>query len=73
MSPLLFKSIIILLLLFIIFNLVLAMVRMVRENADSKVPMSRYLGRRVALSAIVIIFLILALKMGWVMPNPRPY
>ncbi|GEA51693.1 hypothetical protein VIN01S_24970 [Vibrio inusitatus NBRC 102082] len=73
MSPLLFKFIIILLLLFIVFNLALAMVRMVREEPDSKVPMSRYLGRRVALSAVVILFLILALKLGWVVPNQRPY
>ncbi len=49
------------------------MVRMVREEPDSKVPMSRYLGRRVALSAVVILFLILALKLGWVVPNQRPY
>lgn len=73
MSPLLFKLIIILLLLFIVFNLARAMVHMVREEPDSKVPMSRYLGRRVAVSAVVILFLILALKLGWVVPNQRPY
>ncbi|OBT16964.1 hypothetical protein A9264_09545 [Vibrio sp. UCD-FRSSP16_10] len=73
MAPLLFKSIIILCLLFIVFNLALALVRMVREKPDNTVPMTRYLGRRVALSAVVILFLILALKLGWVVPNQRPY
>ncbi|WP_261817867.1 DUF2909 domain-containing protein [Vibrio gallicus] len=71
MSPLIFKLIIIGLLLFILTNLAKALIIMVKE--DGSVPMSRYLGRRVLLSACVILFLVLALKLGWVMPNARPY
>ncbi|WP_261875057.1 DUF2909 domain-containing protein [Vibrio rarus] len=73
MAPLLFKSIIILCLLFIVFNLALALVNMVREKPDNPTAMTRYLGRRVVLSAVVILFLILALKLGWIIPNQRPY
>ncbi|EGQ7832186.1 DUF2909 domain-containing protein [Vibrio vulnificus] len=35
--------------------------------------MSHYLGRRVRLSALVVLFLLIALTTGWVEPNPRPY
>lgn len=71
MSPFIFKLIIIGLLLFILVNLAKALIIMVKE--DGSKPMTRYLGRRVLLSASVILFLILALKLGWVSPNPRPY
>ncbi|MBY6198369.1 DUF2909 family protein [Vibrio hangzhouensis] len=74
MSPtLLFKIALVLLLLFIIFNLALALIRMVRDDPDSGKPMSYYLGRRVLFSAIVIILLIIALQSGLLTPNPRPY
>lgn len=46
---------------------------MVREKPDNPTAMTRYLGRRVVLSAVVILFLILALKLGWIIPNQRPY
>ncbi|GAL36767.1 DUF2909 family protein [Vibrio maritimus] len=74
MSPtLLFKIALVLLLLFIIFNLALALIRMVRDDPSSEKPMSYYLGRRVLFSAIVIILLIIALQSGFLTPNPRPY
>ncbi|AYV24214.1 MULTISPECIES: DUF2909 family protein [Vibrio] len=74
MSPtLLFKIVLVLLLLFIIFNLALALIRMVRDDPNSDKPMSHYLGRRVLFSAIVIILLIIALQSGLLAPNPRPY
>ncbi|GAM56104.1 hypothetical protein JCM19231_4050 [Vibrio ishigakensis] len=62
MSPFIFKLIIIGLLLFILVNLAKALFIMVKE--DGSKPMTRYLGRRVLLSASVILFLILALKLG---------
>ncbi|MCE9679737.1 DUF2909 domain-containing protein [Shewanella sp. AS1] len=68
---LLFKLALVLLLLFIIFNLGRALVIMVK--GDSQTPMSRYLGRRVLFSALVLVMLLLALKFGWIAPNPRPY
>ncbi|MGR5069154.1 MULTISPECIES: DUF2909 family protein [Vibrio] len=73
----LFKLTLVLLLLFIIFNLAKALIEMVREdpdNAEKKVkPMSHYLGRRVMFSALVVILLLIALSTGMITPNPRPY
>ncbi|AZQ12490.1 MULTISPECIES: DUF2909 family protein [Shewanella] len=67
----LFKSVLVLLLLFIIFNLGRALYIMVK--GDNSVPMSRFLGRRVALSGLVVLLLLIALAMGWIAPHPRPY
>jgi hypothetical protein len=46
---------------------------MVRDEPDDAKPMSHYLGKRVVVSAIVIILLIIALQSGLITPNPRPY
>ncbi|MGY3572706.1 DUF2909 domain-containing protein [Vibrio sp. SCSIO 43135] len=73
---LLFKLVLVLLLLFIVFNLARAMVQMVKEPSDedeNRKPMSHYLGRRVMLSAVVVVLLIVALLSGWIEPNARPY
>nr|WP_164837281.1 DUF2909 family protein [Vibrio alfacsensis] len=73
----LFKLTLVLLLLFIIFNLAKALIEMVKEdpeNPNSKgKPMSHYLGRRVMFSALVVLLLLIALASGWIAPNPRPY
>ncbi|MBT1445198.1 DUF2909 family protein [Shewanella sp. JM162201] len=71
MVSLLFKSVLVLLLFFIVFNLGRALYIMVK--GDSQIPMSRYLGRRVALSALVVLLLLIALAMGWITPHHRPY
>ncbi|MCL9773690.1 DUF2909 domain-containing protein [Vibrio methylphosphonaticus] len=73
LTPLVFKVVLVLLLLFIIFNLALALIRMVKDDTTSGKPMSYYLGRRVIFSAIVVILLIIALKSGILVPNVRPY
>ncbi|MCL9780244.1 DUF2909 domain-containing protein [Vibrio sp. S4M6] len=73
---LVFKIALVFMLLFIVFNLAKAMVQMVKEpsnDTESVKPMSHYLGRRVLLSAIVVLMLIIALTSGWLEPNPRPY
>lgn len=68
----LIKLIVIALLLFIIVNLVRA--GLVMLNPDKpEVKMSRYLGRRVMFSAVVLLLIFLALALGWIEPNPRPY
>ncbi len=36
-------------------------------------PMSHYLGRRVLYSVLVVLLLLVALGLGIVEPNPRPY
>ncbi|POC47271.1 DUF2909 domain-containing protein [Vibrio vulnificus] len=47
---------------------------MVRDDSSPNgKSMSHYLGRRVMLSALVVLFLLIALTTGWVEPNPRPY
>ncbi|HCU65851.1 MAG TPA: DUF2909 domain-containing protein [Rheinheimera sp.] len=66
------KLILIALLLFIVFNLFRALWLMLK-NDPNKVSMSKYLGRRVLFSAIVMALLILALAMGWISPHQRPY
>ncbi|SHI02874.1 DUF2909 family protein [Ferrimonas marina] len=65
----LIKGIIVLLLLYILFNLVWAGVAMIR----GKRPMTHYLGRRVAFSALVMLLLLVALGAGVLPMNPRPY
>lgn len=72
----LFKIALILLLLFIIFNLAKALYFMVKEppSHDKNRPsMSHFLGRRIMFSALAVILLIIALLSGWVEPNHRPY
>ena len=77
-----FKLLLVLLLLFILFNLGRAMLEMVKgsdsddddqESADDDKPMSFYLGRRVFLSALAIVLLVAALLSGFIEPNVRPY
>lgn len=74
-----FKSVLVLLLLFIIANLAKALIEMVKgpteaedEDADQK-PMSHYLGRRVILSALAVILMLVALLSGFIEPNSRPF
>lgn len=66
------KLILIAILLFIVFNLFRALWLMLKNDPD-KVSMSKYLGRRVLFSAIVMALIILALAMGWISPHQRPY
>ncbi|AAN57570.1 DUF2909 domain-containing protein [Shewanella oneidensis MR-1] len=73
--PLIFKCVLVLLLLFIIFNLGRALIIMVKggdQTADNPVPMSRYLGRRVIFSLLVILLLLVALGTGLIGLNPTP-
>ncbi|ODP99929.1 DUF2909 domain-containing protein [Salinivibrio sp. SS2] len=65
------KAILICLLIFILFNLFRAIP--VLLNGDRSVPLSRFLGRRVLFSVCIFVLLLLALSMGWITPNPRPY
>ncbi|HBV76830.1 MULTISPECIES: DUF2909 domain-containing protein [Vibrio] len=71
----LFKLLLVLLLLFVIFNLGRALYLMVKQNPDDQnsVPMSRYLGKRLIFSALVIALLLIAMATGLITPNPRPY
>jgi hypothetical protein len=68
----LLKLAIIALLLFIVFNLFRAGIVMLRNDPEHK-QMSRFLGRRVFYSVLVLLILLLAMALGWITPNPRPY
>lgn len=70
-SLVIFKIALVLLLVFIIFNLAKALIIMVKGEQTQ--PMSHYLGRRVLLSVLVVLLLLVALGLGIVEPNPRPY
>ncbi|CAH9054169.1 hypothetical protein PSECIP111951_01929 [Pseudoalteromonas holothuriae] len=67
----LIKFIIIFLLLFIIFNLFRALFLMLQNPTEGK-PMSLYLGRRVIFSAVVLIIIIIAAKLGAIQLNRTP-
>ena len=68
----LIKLLLIALLLFIVFNLFRALWLMLKNDPD-KVSMSKFLGRRVFVSVIVLLFIVLAWSMGWISPQQRPY
>jgi hypothetical protein len=58
------------LLLFMLVSLFQAMMIMVRN--DKSKSMSKYIGRRVLLSAIIVFIMLLAVATGLIEPNPRP-
>lgn len=58
------KIFIIIVLLFIIYNLILAMFYMIRDKGQGKNTV-RFLTVRIGISLALFIFIILALKMGW--------
>ena len=65
------KIIIVLLLVFILFNLFRALFIMVSGKTDGR-PISHYLGRRVLFSVIVLVVVIAALKLGFIHRNTSP-
>jgi len=71
-SILLVKLIVGGLLLFMVYNLFRAMMIMLK-NDPNQPPMSKFIGRRVLASAVIIIFLLVAVATGLITPNPRPY
>ncbi|GGW91163.1 DUF2909 domain-containing protein [Alteromonas halophila] len=66
------KIILICLVLYMILNLFRAM-RVMMKNDPKDGPMSRYIGRRVLTSAIIVIIILVAIGTGVITPNPRPY
>ncbi|SFD36153.1 DUF2909 family protein [Pseudoalteromonas denitrificans] len=66
------KIIIVLLLLFIVFNLFKALFVMLKNDPDGP-SMSQLLGRRVLFSAIAMIVIIAAIMLGLITPNSGPF
>lgn len=60
------------LLIFMVYNLFRAMMIMLKNDPDQP-PMSKFIGRRVLVSAVVILLLLAAVATGLITPNPRPY
>ena len=60
------------LILFMLFNLFKAMMVMLKNDPNNP-PMSKYIGRRLIASAIIIGLIVLAMATGLITPNPRPY
>jgi len=69
---LLIKILVGVLLLFMIYNLTRAMMIMLKNDPDQP-PMSKFIGRRVILTVIIVVFMLLAVATGLISPNPRPY
>ena len=68
----LIKIILVALLAIVVFSLFQALIVMLK-NDEAAPKMSRFLGRRLIFSALVIVFLIVLLLTGVITPNPRPY
>jgi len=66
------KIVVALLLLFMIYNLFRAMVIMMK-NDPNQPSMTKYIGRRVISSAVIMVLLIIAIMTGVITPNPRPF
>ena len=66
------KILLVLLLLAMIYNLFKAMQVMLRNDPDQP-SMTRFIGRRVLLSALIVLVLLIAMLSGLIQPNPRPY
>lgn len=60
------------LLLFMLFSLFRAMFIMLKAD-PSQPSMSKYIGRRVMASALIILLILIAVATGLISPNPRPY
>ena len=68
----LIKIIVVGLLAFMIYNLFRALFIMNKNDPD-KPPMSKFIGRRVMTSVVIIVLLLVAMLTGLITPNPRPY
>lgn len=66
------KLIILGLIIFMIYNLFRALFIMTKPDKD-KPKMSKYIGRRVLTSFLIVMILLVCLATGIITPNPRPY
>ena len=68
----LIKIIVVGLLAFMVYNLFRALFIM-NKNDPNKPPMSKFIGRRVITSVVLVLLLLLGIVTGVITPNPRPY
>ncbi|QOL26208.1 DUF2909 domain-containing protein [Thalassotalea sp. LPB0316] len=69
---LLFKILLVAALFFMAYNLFRALLIMNR-NDPNQPSMSKFIGRRVATSAAIVILLLVLIATGVITPNPRPF
>ncbi|REL25235.1 DUF2909 domain-containing protein [Thalassotalea euphylliae] len=67
----LLKILIIGLLAWMVYNLFRALMIMNKQDPNGP-PMSKFIGRRVLTSVIIVLLLLLAILTGVITPNPRP-
>ncbi len=68
----LLKILLIILLLIVIFNLFYALYYMIKN--DGKAPkMTKFLGRRLLFSLLIVACILIALATGLITPNPNPF
>jgi hypothetical protein len=60
------------LLLFMVFNLFKAMMIMLKDDPNGP-PMSKFIGRRVITSVIIVGLILLAVATGLITPNATPH
>ncbi|UUO23906.1 DUF2909 domain-containing protein [Colwellia sp. M166] len=68
----LIKIMIIGLLMLMVYNLFKALFAM-NKNDPEKPPMTKFIGRRVVTSVVIILLLLVGIFTGLITPNPRPY
>lgn len=66
------KIIIVGCLIFMVFSLFQALI-VLNKNDAKKPSMSKFIGRRVMISAAIIILMLVAILTGVITPNPRPF
>ncbi|REL37249.1 DUF2909 domain-containing protein [Thalassotalea euphylliae] len=67
----LFKILIISLLAWMVYNLFRALMIMNKQDPNGP-PMSKFIGRRVLTSVVIVLLLLLGILTGVITPNPRP-
>ncbi|GAA6205056.1 MULTISPECIES: DUF2909 domain-containing protein [Thalassotalea] len=66
------KIIIVGLLAFMIYNLFRALIIM-NKNDPNQPSMSKFIGRRVMTSVVIVLLLLVGILTGVITPNPRPF
>lgn len=66
------KVVVVCLIAFMIYNLFKALMIM-NKNDPNQPRMSKFIGRRVMSSAVIVILLLVLIATGVITPNPRPY
>ncbi len=69
----LFKTVIVALLLFMVYNLFRALLLMNKKPNPDQPSMTKYIGRRLIVSVAIVVLLLIGLLTGLITPNPRPY